>query len=142
SLVSVSGELTWDKCTLGQWANRAGPILLDVTRLISLRWTGRRANGIDRVCLEYLNHFRDRAQAVVQHRGAIRVLSRTASSRLFDSLAHERGEGARRSILSHIAEALLNHCRPVPGSLYLNVSHTDFDLPAHTRWVDRNALRA
>lgn len=45
-------------------------------------------------------------------------------------------------MIGHVAEALVSQCRPVPGSLYLNVSHTDFDLPAHTRWIERHALRA
>ncbi|HTG38425.1 glycosyltransferase family 1 protein [Sphingomonas sp.] len=118
------------------------PVLLDVTRLISLRWTARPANGIDRVCLEYLHHFRDRARAVVQHRGIIRVLDRAASRRLFDDLADGRAAGARSRMAGHIAGALASRARPVPGSLYLNVGHTDFDLPVHARWVARHALRA
>lgn len=120
----------------------AAPVLLDVTRLVSLCWTARPANGIDRVCLEYLRHFRWRAQAVVQHRGVVRVLDRPASSRLFDHLAVAPGAGGRARMVRHIAAALANPARPVPGSLYLNVSHTDFDLPAHARWVARHQLRS
>jgi len=119
----------------------ATPVLLDVTRLVALRWTGRQPNGIDRVCLEYLRHFRDRAQAVVQHRGAIRVLNQRASRRLCDLLSIERAAGARAKIISHLATALTSAERPRPGSFYLNVSHTDFDLPVHVRWIERHALR-
>lgn len=118
----------------------SAPVLLDVTRLIELRWTGRQPNGIDRVCLAYLRHFAGTARAVVQHRGVIRVLGAEASRRLFDLLA--QGEMLPRPrIAAHLARALAAPLRPQPGSLYLNVSHTDFDLPAHAQWIARHALR-
>ncbi|PCD03405.1 glycosyl transferase family 1 [Sphingomonas spermidinifaciens] len=119
----------------------ANPVLLDVTRLVSLRWTGRRANGIDRVSLAYLDHFGQRAQAVVQHRGFVRVLGRDTSCRLFEDLARERVHGARLRLVAHLAGALAGSERAVSGSLYLNTSHTDFDLPAHARWTRRHGLR-
>lgn len=116
-------------------------MLLDVTRLISLRWTARPANGIDRVCLEYLRHFGGRAHAVVQHRGLIRVLDRAASRRLFADLAREAAPGARARLAMHLAGALAVSGQPAAGSVYLNVGHTDFDLPAHCDWTSRHALR-
>lgn len=121
---------------------RDAPILLEVTRLVSLRWTARQANGIDRVCLEYLRHYQEIAQAVVQHRGVIRVLGRLASRRLFGDLGNQENAGSRVRLIGHIAAAVANDCRPSPGSAYLNVSHTDYDLPAHERWVKRHSLRA
>ena len=126
----------------GQGAKGEEPVLLDVTRLVELRWTGRLANGIDRVCLAYLRHFAPRAQAVVQHRGVIRVLSRSASRRLFVLLAGRRGGGVRYRLALNLAAALLRSHPPRPGSLYVNVSHTDYDLPAHVRWIERHELRA
>lgn len=120
----------------------AGPVLLDVTRLIALRWTARPANGIDRVCLAYLRHFGGRAQAVVQHRGVIRALDRDASRRLFGDLACEGAPGARARLAMHLAGALAGGGQPAPGSVYLNVGHTDFDLPAHGEWSSCHALRA
>lgn len=118
------------------------PVLLDVTRLVALRWTGRQANGIDRVCLAYLHHFGPRARAVVQHRGLIRVLSPTASNSLFKCLAEHRRIGARSRLLAILASALPQARQVQPGSLYLNVSHTDYDLPTHTRWIAHHDLRA
>jgi glycosyltransferase involved in cell wall biosynthesis len=126
----------------GRSAGNATPILLDVTRLISLQWTGRQPNGIDRVCLEYLHHYRERAWAVVQHRGLIRTLDRNASRRLFDCLVDRPRSGSKARLIGHLAEALASAIRPAPGSLYLNVSHTDFDLNAHARWVERHSVRA
>lgn len=120
----------------------ASPVLLDVTRLVALRWTRRPANGIDRICLAYLHHFAPRAQAVVQHRGVIRVIGRSASRRLFTLLADDHRPGIRARLVRHLAAALAQPRRPRPNSLYLNVSHTDYDLPAHVRWVARHRLRA
>jgi glycosyltransferase involved in cell wall biosynthesis len=126
-----------------QSVSRAGqPVLLDVTRLVALRWTGRQANGIDRVCLAYLHYFRRSARAVVQHRGVIRVLDLAASRRLFDLLADDRRAGSKGRLLAHLAGALARGRPARPGSLYLNVSHTDFDLPDHVRWIEHHGLRA
>jgi len=118
-------------------------VLLDVTRLISRSWTRRRSTGIDRVCSAYLAHFRDRAQAVVQYRGVIRLLDTARSDILFDLL--QRPEDAfRREILRMAPEMLLtNSFGRFDGgrAFYLNTSHTDFDLPAHVRWARTCDLR-
>jgi hypothetical protein len=60
--------------------------LIDVTRLIWRVWRGAPATGIDRVCLEYLDHFASRSQAVVQFKGRTFVLSQADSDRLFSIL--------------------------------------------------------
>ncbi len=117
-------------------------ILFDVTRLVALHWKGRRANGIDRICLAYLRYFAPRAQAVLQHRGVIRIFSRSASRRLFVLLAGDRSRGVRLRLVLHLAGALTRLHQPRPNGLYLNVSHTDYDLPAHVRWIERHGLRA
>lgn len=118
------------------------PVLLDVTRLVELRWNARQPNGIDRVCLAYLRQFADGAQAVVQHRGVVRIADAATSRRLFALLADDAGTGARTRIAGHLGWMLAAPQQPVPGSLYLNVSHTDYDLPAHSRWIARHGLRA
>lgn len=119
----------------------ACPPLLDVTRLVALRWTGRIETGIDRVCLAYLRHYRGTALAVVQHRGIIRVLKPRASQALFDLLLYF-GERARPALVSHVLKALSSGHPPARGSVYLNVGHTDYDLVAHARWVRQHELRA
>ncbi|MBB4616030.1 glycosyltransferase family 4 protein [Sphingomonas abaci] len=119
---------------------KSTPVLLDVTRLVELRWTGRQLNGIDRVCVAYARHFADVARAVVQHRGVIRVIGAGASRHLFNLLV-QGGSSTRTRIAGHLAAALAAPLRPQPGSLYLNVTHTDFDLPAHGQWIARHALR-
>jgi len=122
--------------------DRAEPVLLDVTRLIALGWTGRQPTGIDRVCRAYLRHFRTRAQAVVQHRGVIRVLEPAPSAALFDLLDHP-APGLRRRIARQLSAALI--ARParerIAGRAYLNIGHTDFDLPVHHGWARQHRLR-
>lgn len=117
--------------------------LLDVTRLISRSWTGRQSTGIDRVCIAYLKHFHDRAHAVVQHRGVIRVLDAPQSDALFELLM-----GPSRGFRLAFARALPAMLRADgvlcagEGQTYLNVSHTDFDLPQHWAWVSGSGVRS
>ena len=122
-------------------AEGEAPVLLDVTRLVALRWGGRPATGIDRICLAYLAHYAGTARAVVQHRGVIRMLGAAASRRLFAWLAAP-SRGIRLRLGLALAAALARGERPRPGSLYVNAGHTDYDLPAHVGWVARHRLRA
>lgn len=118
------------------------PYLFEVTRLISRSWTRRRSTGIDRVCYAYLDHFRDRAQAAVQVRGMLRVLTPAHSDKLFDML---QGADAafRTRLVAFAPHALMNAASQIDGegAIYINVSHTDFDLSRHTRWVARSQVR-
>ena len=118
-------------------------VLLDVTRLVARSWTGRQPTGIDRVCSAYLRHFRDRAQAVVQHRGVVRVLSPEDSATLFD-LLEQPGRGARGRIVRMLSGALVKGVRrqAYAGWAYLNIGHTDFDLAVHREWVRQKGVRA
>ena len=118
------------------------PVLLDVTRLIRRSWSGRRSTGIDRVSYAYLDHFRHRALAVVQLRGVIRVLDHALSEQLFEMLLAPSA-GFRTKFTAFVPRILLAG-RPsvdLEGLTYLNVSHTDFDMDAHWRWIARKGLR-
>jgi glycosyltransferase involved in cell wall biosynthesis len=117
-------------------------VLLDVTRLVARSWTGRQPTGIDRVCSAYLRHFRHRAQAVVQHRGVVRVLSAEDSATLFD-LLDQPGRGARGRIARMLSGALLKGGRRenLAGRAYLNIGHTDFDLAVHREWARQTGVR-
>ena len=110
------------------------PFLLDVSRLIWRRWTDRHPTGIDRVCLVYLRHFGPKAQAVIQHRWARRILDRRASSDLF-ALLEEPGQHFR----SNLVRTIVKHVRPFGerggGRFYLNVGHTGLDSTGFMRWV-------
>lgn len=117
-------------------------MLLDVTRLVALGWTGRRATGIDRVCLAYLRHFHARARAVVQHRGIIRVFGERASADLLNLLANLT-HGRRTRIARQLSAAIVTGSARTrfDGMAYLNIGHTDFDLAAHGEWVRQARVR-
>ncbi len=120
----------------------ARPFLLDATRLISRSWTGRRATGIDRVCYAYLDRFRDNARAVVQFGGVVRALGNDHSDMLFD-LLDGPDSNFRKQLKAGAPVALLGRDRPqdLSGAIYINASHTDFDLSGHARWVETNGVR-
>jgi glycosyltransferase involved in cell wall biosynthesis len=116
--------------------------LIDVSRLIWRVWSRRWPTGIDRVCLAYLDHFGDRAQAVVQHHGHYRILSASATRRLFDILDAWR-ERSRAQLLAIMTVGLLTARRaPPPNSFYLNVGHTGLDQPRLPAWIAARRLRA
>ncbi|WP_260929614.1 glycosyltransferase [Novosphingobium sp. 9] len=119
------------------------PLLLDVTRLVARSWSRRLSTGIDRVAYAYLRRFAARAQAVVQHRGFVRVLDRRHSDDLFDLLLG-RDESFRRQVTALTARALMtgSPAAALRGATYLNVNHTDFDLESHQRWIRMAGLRS
>jgi len=117
-------------------------LLLDVSRLVWRRWSGRLPTGIDRVCLAYVRQFADRARAVVQWRGVQRVVGRAASARLFAILLDDhRDVRARLAVLVPRLMAAPAPAAP-PGSLYCNVGHTGLDDPALPRRVRARGWRA
>ena len=119
------------------------PVLLDVTRLVALGWTGRKVTGIERVCDAYLQHYRSRAQAVVQYRGIVRVLSDKHSDDLFALLAN-RTDGFRAQMARLAPTIFLSRSERdgYDSKFYINVGHTDFDLQSHWRWIESARLRS
>ncbi|MBB6123824.1 glycosyltransferase family 4 protein [Sphingobium subterraneum] len=118
------------------------PLLLDVSRLIWRGWSGRLPTGIDRTCLAYAAHYRDRALAVVQRGGATVVLDRAASSALFYILLTD-GPLQRARLLRLLPRALLSRvpARRLHGALYLNVGHTGLNTAGHTRWIGTTGVK-
>lgn len=118
------------------------PFLLDCTRMVAHRWSGLMPTGIDRVCEAYRAHFATRAQAVVQLRGRVRVLSRSQSDSLFAMLEAPRSAFRRRfaGLAAMIGTAGRGRVA-ADGAIYLNVSHTDFDLDRHLDWVRASGVR-
>lgn len=117
------------------------PYLLDVSRLVWRRWAGRLPTGIDRVCLAYLEHYGPRSRAVIQGKGARRVLNARTSDKLFRMLL-AGPPGFRRDVTrTFIAEALRRPGRSVRDRIYLNVGHTGLDDPRFLRWVRQSGVR-
>lgn len=118
-------------------------VLIDVTRLIWRVWRGRHPTGIDRVCRAYVEHFQDRALAVVQRKGLVLVLSKQASRSLF-SLLLTRRRASRAAIIRTVGQGLVSGrpSPPRPGMLYLNVGHTGLNDRALPAWLGRHQARA
>lgn len=117
--------------------------LIDVSRLIWRAWRGRPATGIDRVCLAYCEHYAGGAQAVVQRRGSIRVISPRQSDRLFRLLL-QGSALSKTKLAAGFIGALITARKSPPRSdmIYFNVGHTGLDDPALPGWIKRNAVRA
>ncbi len=118
------------------------PLLLDVTRLIWRRWVGRLPTGIDRVCLAYLDRYRNEAQAVIQYRGFRRILAEASSDRLFDILQKPR-RSVRRDITVLIARewSRARHGQPGGGRLYINTGHTALHERRYLEWTQTADVR-
>lgn len=116
------------------------PLLLDISRLLWRRWTGRQPTGIDRVCLAYLEHFGHRAQAVVHHRRFRGILGWAASSNLF-SLLEDPPKNFRSSLVQTILRQLRPTRRRGRNRLYLNLGHTGLDTDGFRRWVSEAGVR-
>lgn len=116
------------------------PLLLDVTRLIWRRWKGRLPTGIDRVCLAYLDHFRDRAQAVIQHDRFRGILDRRASQELFELLALPR-DGYRGELIGGFLRNLGRLRQSGDRRPYLNIGHTGLNSPGFRRWCGHANVR-
>jgi glycosyltransferase involved in cell wall biosynthesis len=115
-------------------------VLLDVSRMVWRAWSGRLPTGIDRVCLAYVHHYRDRAQAVVQRLGFRRILSPDASRRLYD-LLDKRGPDFRRRLVPLLPGLAGSHTREAARRIYLNVGHTGLDQPGFRDWVLQKRVR-
>lgn len=117
--------------------------LLDVSRLVWRGWRRMLPTGIDRVCLEYVEHFGPRSLAVVRRRGNTFVLSPAHSDKLF-SLILEAPAKLRSAIVAFGPRAWASATRdaPRPGAIYLNVGHSGLDDSGLREWIDKNRLRA
>lgn len=115
--------------------------LLDVSRLAWRAWAGKLPTGIDRTCLAYVEHFRDRAQAVVQRGGSTLVLPAETSARLFELLLAP-GEDIKLRLAALLATGLFFRRKgDLSDHIYLNVGHTGLDRPGHGEWVRRTAVQ-
>jgi glycosyltransferase involved in cell wall biosynthesis len=121
----------------------ADRLLLDITRLIWRTWRGRHPTGIDRVCLAYLDHFRDRSLAVIQRKGMVFVFTEDRSKKLFDLLLQDR-RPSKALLAKSLARAGLTASRrpPQEGMLYLNVGHTGLNDHALLDWIAKHRVRA
>jgi glycosyltransferase involved in cell wall biosynthesis len=93
--------------------------------------------------MAYVEHFGDRAQAVVQRRGWYVTLSARQSRVLFTLLLSGERDIRRRFVSFVLGGALFGLRRqPVREAIYLNVGHTGLDEGSLPGWIARHRLRA
>jgi glycosyltransferase involved in cell wall biosynthesis len=120
---------------------RSRSLLLDVSRLVWRAWAGKLPTGIDRTCLAYVAHFRERAQAVVQRGGTTLVLPPDASARMFDLLLSAPRDIKIQLTKLLTAGFLFRRRGDLSDYIYLNVGHTGLDKPGHAEWIERTGVR-
>jgi len=120
----------------------SAPVFLDMTRATARCWNGSNPTGIDRVCDAYAAHFAHRSIAVIQIRGRAVMLNRASSDLLMDSLELPQWQ-FRRALVAALTMSAAAPLQPsqIRNAFYINVGHSDFDLEAHWRWVQRAGLR-
>ena len=105
-------------------------IFLDISRLVGRLLKRRLPTGVDRVDLAYIEHFADRARAVIHLRGRPLLLSSNASRRIFQALLNEREITGRNLALDIVRGAAGGLIEPAPqGAVYLNTSHSGLLAP-------------
>ena len=105
-------------------------VFLDISRLVGRLLKGRLPTGIDRVDMAYIEHFADRARAVIHLGGRPLLLSSNASRRIFKRLLNEREILGAAIALDIVRGAIGGLGEPAPlGAVYLNTSHSGLLAP-------------
>lgn len=102
------------------------PILIEVSRLIFRLLKGCTVTGIDRVTLAYIDHYLDRAQAVISYKGAVNILNREDSAVIFHSLLKNKIKISSRLFFKLLSKKLLNldaNLHQYAGCYYFNLNH-------------------
>jgi glycosyltransferase involved in cell wall biosynthesis len=117
-------------------------ILIDVSRLIWRLSRQRLPTGIDRVCLAYVAHYRQRARAVIHWNGVRRALAPAPSTALFDLLLSDT-ESFKSKLAQLTLRSLPGLLRSAPSQncIYLNIGHTGLDRPGLSKWIMRSQVR-
>jgi glycosyltransferase involved in cell wall biosynthesis len=106
-------------------------VLIDVTRLLSRLMEGRLPTGVDRVSLAYVQHFADRATALVRYAGRWVELGKDDSLRLFDGLVAPN-EHMRSLIRWCVGRSYALRWRNKAGArVLLNTGHSGLNLDSY-----------
>ncbi|AOJ67820.1 MULTISPECIES: glycosyltransferase family 4 protein [Burkholderia] len=116
-------------------------VLIDVTRLVDRRLQKLLPTGVDRVGLEYVEHFRARSRAVVRFAGRWVVLNERQSQRLYDSL-HCSDSGFTSMVRRCLGSAYVcNWDRGSTASILINTGHSGLDQPTYVEQARRRNWR-
>jgi len=116
------------------------PITIDITRLLDRGLQGRLPTGVDRVSLEYVRHFRERARAMVRFAGRWLTLGESGSQRLFDEVLDPSAKFGQ-VVRAYVAKSYVSDWQHHHGHLLLNTGHSGLDRPDYAVNVQRRGLR-
>jgi glycosyltransferase involved in cell wall biosynthesis len=117
-------------------------VVIDITRLLGRYFDQRHPTGVDRVSLEYLQHYAPAARAMLRWRGRSGLFSTAISKQVIDVLL--RWDYAQRSQLKLlIARGVLSAVGTgnAHGAVFLHTGHNDAELPSLWRNLAWHHLR-
>ena len=115
-------------------------MLIDITRLADRFLQNRLPTGVDRVSLQYLQHFADQAYALVRFAGRWVELGRGDSRRVFDLLLE--GDSAGRAVLRCcVARAYALAWRQQHCGVLFNTGHSGLDRPDYAARLRQRGLQ-
>jgi glycosyltransferase involved in cell wall biosynthesis len=117
-------------------------VLIDISRLLDRFSRGRLPTGVDRVCLSYIQRWGEQSRATLQKGNWRRVLSHSASQRLFELVLNPGADFAQR-----MNRAVAQACVPpwpqqqVRGALSWHLGQTGLEKPGFEQWLNRSQQR-
>jgi glycosyltransferase involved in cell wall biosynthesis len=114
-------------------------MLIDVTRQVQRSLKGMLPTGVDRVGHAYLEHYADRATALLRVAGRWVVPRPRASQDLFAALL-QRGPDSRRRIAWSAARALLSPASERHHRILLHTGHSGLDRARYASEIRRRQL--
>jgi glycosyltransferase involved in cell wall biosynthesis len=115
-------------------------VLIDVTRLVDRFLQNRLPTGVDRVSLAYLDHFGDRATALVRFGWRWIELPFSDSQRLFSALLG--GQASASSFVRWlVARAYATSWQQSPATVLFNTGHSGLDSEDYAIRVGERGLR-
>lgn len=120
------------------------PVLIDVTRLLIRLSQLKRPTGIDRVCLAYVEYFKNHALAVLSFRSRVIVLNKQQTIKLFTALLAEQPIRSKTYWLSLLLGYMLSGFKSTKSykdHYYFNLSHKGLECPAYIRKISKLGFR-
>lgn len=116
-------------------------IVIDVTRLLSRGMQGRLPTGVDRVSLEYVRHFREKARALVRFAGRWITLERDVSHQIFGALLGP-DEELKLLVRVCVGKAYLLGWSQAGRHLLLNTGHSGLEQPGYAEQLRRRCAQS